>query len=102
MYIDDFIPTLANCCENFRDGEVVNIGGREYRSVEDLSNIILGVLKKKDSLVHYREVDEHNVTNKRPDISRAVELLDHDPKVTLEEGVAETIRWMRKVYQIYG
>jgi dTDP-glucose 4,6-dehydratase len=34
MYIDDFIPTLANVLENFVPGEVYNIGGREYRSVE--------------------------------------------------------------------
>ena len=35
MYIDDFIPTLANACENFVPGEVYNVGGPEFRSVED-------------------------------------------------------------------
>jgi len=44
MCIDDFIPTLANVLENIVPGEVYNIGGCEYRSVEDLSNIILNYL----------------------------------------------------------
>ena len=40
MYIDDFIPSLANACEKFEPGEVVNIGGEEFRSVKELSNLI--------------------------------------------------------------
>mgnify|MGYP001193741263 FL=1 len=41
MYIDDFIPTLANAVEKFDPGNVINIGGDEYRSVKDLSDLIL-------------------------------------------------------------
>ena len=43
-------------------------------------------------------VGPNNVQNKRPDIRRAKELLDHDPKIVLEEGVPETIEWMKRVY----
>lgn len=98
MYIDDFIPTLASVCEHYVAGQVYNIGGREYRSVEDLSRIIRTRLGLDDSLVTYLPQDQHNVQNKRPDISRAAEAFGHDPKVTLEEGVPRTIEWMRRVY----
>jgi dTDP-glucose 4,6-dehydratase len=100
MYIDDFIPTLANCCERFKDGEVVNIGGTEYRSVKELSDIILEYIGKDDSIVDYQSSDLHNVTNKRPDISKAIKLLDHNPKTTLEEGVIKTIDWMVNQYKV--
>lgn len=98
MHIDDFIPTLANACDNFRPGEVVNIGGSEYRSVHELSDLVLGYLGKGDSLIEYLPEDKHNVLNKRPDIAKAQELLGHNPKITLEEGVPQTIDWMREVY----
>jgi dTDP-glucose 4,6-dehydratase len=98
MYIDDFIPTLASVCEKFKAGEVYNIGGREYRSVEEMSNVILKYLKLDDRLVTYLPQDQHNVQNKSPDISRAVQAFGHDPKVTLEEGIPRTIEWMRRVY----
>lgn len=100
MYIDDFIPTLANASDRFIDGEVVNIGGREYRPIKDLSNIILSSLGKDDHLVRYLKQDKHNVVNKRPDISKSIHLLSHDPKVTLEEGIVKTIDWMKGIYNV--
>lgn len=102
MYIDDFIPSLANVCERFIDGETVNIGGTEYRSVKDLSDIILKYLGKDDSFVVYESSDKHNVTNKKPDISKAKKILGHDPKITLEEGVKETLDWMMRHYGFVG
>ncbi len=98
MYIDDFIPTLANVCENFKPGEVYNIGGTEFVSVEHMSNILLGYLGKDDSLVRYLPEDRHNVQNKRPDIEKAHRDFGHDPKVPLEVGIPLTVDWMRAVY----
>ena len=98
MYIDDFTPTLANVCEKFKAGEVYNIGGREYRSVEELSDLILDYTGASESLVNYLPEDKHNVLSKRPDISKAEKDLGHNPKTTLEEGIPRTIEWMKDVY----
>ena len=46
MYVDDLIPTIANCVGMFADGQVVNIGGVEYRSVKELSDFVLKILGK--------------------------------------------------------
>ena len=98
MYIDDFIPTLANVCEKFTPGDVCNIGGREFRSVKELSDLILEYTGADPELVSYLPEDKHNVLNKRPDIDKAKEKFGHDPKVTLEEGLPRTIEWMKGVY----
>ncbi|HEV8132381.1 MAG TPA: NAD-dependent epimerase/dehydratase family protein, partial [Acidobacteriota bacterium] len=98
MYIDDFIPTLANVVDNFVPGEVYNIGGEEFRSVEDLSAIVLDYLGLDDSGVTYLPKDVHNVQHKRPNIDKARLAFKHNPRVTLEEGVPRTIEWMRQVY----
>lgn len=98
MYIDDFIPTLANVVDNFTSGQVCNIGGEEYRSVKDLSDLILETIGLDDSLVTYLSQDQHNVQNKRPDISLAKKVFGHNPTVTLADGVPATIDWMKKVY----
>ena len=102
MFIDDFIPTLANAHERFMDGETINIGGQEYRSVRDLSDIILKYLSKNDTLVEYLPEDKHNIVNKRPDIEKAKRLLSHNPTIQLEEGVAKTLEWMMETYGIGG
>jgi dTDP-glucose 4,6-dehydratase len=98
MYIDDFVPTLANVCEAYTPGEVYNIGGTEFRSVEFASNLILDYIGKDDRDVEYLPEEAHNVQNKRPDISKAAAAFGHDPKVALEEGIPRTIDWMRAVY----
>lgn len=100
MYIDDFIPTLSNVCERFIPGEVYNIGGEEFRSVKELSDLIVNYTGADKSLVEYLPEDKHNVLNKRPDIEKAKKQFGHDPKVTLEEGVPRTIEWMKRVYNI--
>jgi dTDP-glucose 4,6-dehydratase len=100
MYVDDFIPTLANVCDRFVPGEVYNVGGSEFRSVEEASNLILDYLGKKDDLIEYLPEDRHNVQNKRPDIAKAAETFGHKPIVTLEEGIPRTIDWMRSVYSV--
>ena len=98
MYIDNFIPTLSNIAERFIPGEVYNIGGVEFRSVRELSDLILSYLGRDDHLVEYLPEDKHNVLNKRPDIEKAKSVLGHNPQMTLEEGVPKTIEWMKTVY----
>jgi len=98
MYIDDFIPTLANVVDNFVPGEVYNIGGDEFRSVKELSDLILNSLKTDDSIVNYLPEDKHNVLNKKPDIENARKAFGHNPRIILEEGVPNTVRWMKSVY----
>lgn len=98
MYIDDFIPTLAAACENFDSGAVINIGGAEYRSVMDLAKIVLDETGANPQLVRVKTQDEHNVVNKRPDITIARKVLGHKPTIVLEEGVKKTVEWMRSVY----
>jgi len=99
MYIDDFIPTLATACDRFAAGEVLNIGGEEYRSVKELSDLILACAGRDDALVTYLPEDRHNVQNKRPDIEKARMHLGHDPTTTLETGIPITVDWMREIYR---
>jgi dTDP-glucose 4,6-dehydratase len=98
MYVDDMISTLATAVEEFKPGTVFNIGGREFRSVEYASELILDYLGKDNSLVEYLPEEKHNVQNKRPDISKAEAAFGHQPVVTLEEGIPRTIEWMKSVY----
>ena len=98
MYIDDFIPTLANACEAELHYDVYNIGGTDFRSVEELAEIVNTTIADGQGDIELIPEDLHNVRSKRPDISRSREDLGHDPQVTLEEGVPPTAEWMRGVH----
>ncbi len=100
QYVDDLIDTLAACARRFHAGAVINVGGREYRSVEDMHEIVsaLAGVDPRRNTVTFEDRDAHNIVNKRPDITRAVELLGHSPDIELEDGIDRTLRWMRAVY----
>jgi dTDP-glucose 4,6-dehydratase len=98
MYIDDFIPTLANACEADLSHDVYNIGGTDFRSVEELAQIVNDTVSDGQGEIELIPEDLHNVRSKRPDISRARQDLGHNPLVTLEEGVPPTAEWMRDVH----
>ena len=102
QYVGDFIETLAGACGRFRDGETINVGGREFRSVVDAHRIIseqLGLDPYRPA-VSWEDKDGHNTVDKRPDITKAETFLRHDPTTTLEDGIARTIAWMRGVYNL--
>lgn len=99
-YITDAVWTLANIVDNFKPGEVYNIGGGEYHDIKTLSDMILGYLGKDDSLVTYKEAEKFTTQDKKTDVTKAIRDLKHAPKVPLSEGIPKTIEWMKSVYKI--
>lgn len=64
LFLKEKFPSLANVPERFVPGKVYNIGGEEFRSVQELSDLILNYLGLDDSLVEYVPEDKHNILNK--------------------------------------
>lgn len=95
MWHGDFIPTLANALEQAPAGEAINIGGTDYRSVEEVSDLILRETGADPDLVTYMPEDAHNIKSKRPCNEKAERLLGHAPTVLIDEGIPETLDWMR-------
>ena len=99
-YIDDSIRTIANVTDHFFPGEVYNISGDEYHDIKILSDIILNYLDRNDHLVNYSDEDFHNVHDKKADNSKSKRDLDHNPKVSIDEGIKKTIEWQKKAYNV--
>jgi len=96
MFVDDFIPSLAEAL-HADGGQALNIGGNDYRSVRDLSDLILKETGADPSLVTYLPEDVHNVVSKRPSNRKAEQQLGHNPTVKIEEGVPLTLDWMQSL-----
>jgi len=99
-YIEDTCRTLANIIDNFKPGEVYNIGGKEEweHDVKYVSDLILKNLGKKDTKVTYKKAEPFTTRVKHMDFTKSRRDLGHDPKIPLEEGIPRTIEWMKKVY----
>lgn len=99
-YVDDTVNALANIVENFKPGEVYNIGNVDSHDIKSLSDMILRQLGKDDSRVEYLPFEEHNTRDKKIDNSKARRDLGFEATVNLEEGVRRTIEWQREVYGV--
>ena len=99
-YVEDTCRTFANIVDNFKPGEVFNVGGKEEweHEIKYVSDLILKCLGKDDSKVTYQEAEPFTTRVKHMDFSKARRNLNHAPKTPLEEGIPKTIDWMKKVY----
>jgi dTDP-glucose 4,6-dehydratase len=103
-YVDDTARTFANIADNFVPGEVYNVGGRPewVVDIKQASDLVLKACGKTDKLVTYKQAEPFTTKVKIVDFTRAKRDLKHDPKVTLEEGIARYVEWMRKYYEKQG
>jgi len=100
-FITDMASTLANISERFSPGDVYNIGGDDFHTIEDAAETILAQLGKqrdRDRLVIYKDEEVLTTREKRVDCSKAVRDLGHRSTVSLSEGIRQTLEWMKEVY----
>ena len=99
-FLADSVRTLGNIVERFNPGEVYNLGGDQYHTIEELSDLTLKVTGAASSLVEYRDAEVLTTRVKKVDVTKAVRDLGHKTTVTLEEGIRRTAAWMREVYRL--
>ena len=102
-YITDMARTLSNISDNFKPGEVYNIGGEDFHSIEEAADIVLrltGKEKQRKELIIYKPEEMLTTRQKQVDCTKARQDLNHKTTVTLEEGIANTVAWMKDVYKV--
>ena len=97
-YVEDVCRTLANIIDNFKPGEVYNLGGDRQYEIKYVSDLILKNLGKDDSKVTYQETEPFTTKIKTPDASKAKRDIDFKLTIPAEEGIKRTVEWFRMLY----
>jgi UDP-glucose 4-epimerase len=74
------------------DGEVLNIGSTDNIDIETLATTIRDQIDPSLELV-YADRFEADAEHTHADVSKARELLDYEPTISIEEGVSQFIDW---------
>lgn len=92
-YVDDLVTGILALADSDHAGPV-NIGNPHEISMKDLAEWIID-LTGSSSVIEYipRPVDDPTV--RRPDTTRASELLGWAPEVAIEDALLRTIEWFR-------
>jgi len=97
-YVEDICRTLVNIMDNFKPGEVYNLGGDDQYEIKYVSDLILKCLGKNDSEVTYKEAEPFTTRVKTPDSSKAKTDLGFKLTVPVKEGIRRTVEWFKKSY----
>ncbi len=77
--------------------EPCNVGNPSEISVRELAEAIIELTGSASELKVVPALHVDDPKRRRPDISRAREILGWEPRVPLREGLAKTIEWFREV-----
>jgi len=96
-YVDDLIDGLITFMEmGGTEPGPINLGNPHEITMLELADEILKHTGSKSRLVH-RDLPTDDPTQRMPDISKAKTSLSWEPKVSLEDGLKETIKYFRSV-----
>lgn len=92
-FVDDMVEALLRLMESDRAvGMPVNLGNPNELTVKRLVDMVIA-MTGTGSRVVYRPLPEDDPRRRKPDISRARDLLGWEPRVDLEQGLEATIAW---------
>jgi len=97
-YVEDLCRTFVNIIDNFKPGEIYNLGGDEQYDIKFVSDLILKYVGKDDSKVTYKEAEPFTTKIKTPDSSKAKRDLGFKLTVPVEEGMRKTVEWFKELY----
>lgn len=88
-YVDDLIEGMIRLAES-SEHDPVNIGNPNEFTLLELAEVIIELTGSKSEIV-FQALPTDDPKVRRPDISRAKELLDWEPSVQLREGLEKTL-----------
>ena len=74
----------------------INLGNPREFTMLELAETVIKLTGSSSSIVH-KELPQDDPQQRKPDISRAKEVLGWEPTIELEEGVQRTIEYFQKV-----
>lgn len=100
QYVDDLVNGLIKLMET-PDSITgpVNIGNPDEFSIKELAEMIIDITGSK-SKITFEPLPADDPTQRKPDIIKAKEMLNWEPKIKLEEGLIKTIDYFKKTLSL--
>lgn len=98
QYIDDLIEALVRMMNNDKGFPgPVNTGNPNEFTIKQLAEKVLEMIPESTSKIVYKDLPQDDPRQRQPDISLAKEKLGWEPKVELDDGLKQTIKYFREM-----
>ncbi len=95
QYVDDLVEGIRRLMD-VPYHQPINIGNPVEMTILEFARLILRLTGSRSEIV-YRPLPQDDPRTRRPDISRARQVLGWEPRVPVEEGIRKTIDWYRSL-----
>lgn len=96
-YVDDLIDGFIKIMDTDKDVTgPINLGNPDEFTIGELAEKILSMTKSKSKIV-YRDLPDDDPTRRRPNITKAENILKWSPKIDLREGLKRTIEYFSSI-----
>jgi dTDP-glucose 4,6-dehydratase len=92
-YVDDLVEGILRLFQTDH-GEPVNLGNPAEYTIREFAERIIAMAESRSRLT-FRPLPEDDPRSRKPDITKARELLDWEPRVDLEAGLKKTFDYFR-------
>lgn len=98
QYISDLIEGILKQME-IEYHEPINLGNPKEYTILDIANIVKKLTNSNSEII-FMPLPEGDPIRRRPDITRAKQILKWEPKVSLEDGLIKMINYYKSVLQL--
>lgn len=95
QYISDLVMGMIKMMDSKDFTGPVNLGNPVERTILDFAQSVLDLIPQSTSQIIFKQLPQDDPKLRRPDITLAKNKLDWEPKVTLESGLGETIKYFK-------
>ena len=94
-YIDDLVAGIVAMGASSHSGPI-NLGNPKENTLLELAQMVTDLVGGTGE-IEFSDLPEDDPKTRNPDITRAREILNWEPTVTIEQGLVKTSDWMRQV-----
>jgi len=96
-YVSDLVRGLwAIATKELAPGEVINLGNPNEMTIKEIAHKVK-VATESTSTSIQKPIEQDDPLKRKPDISKAKELLEWEPTVSLDEGLIKTIEYFKSI-----
>lgn len=95
-YVDDLIEAIYRIMNKENITGPINIGNPDEFTMIKLADKVIKITGSKSKIV-FEKLPSDDPKKRKPDISLAKEIIEWEPKVNLDEGLVQTVKYFKKV-----
>ena len=99
-YIGDVISATVATIENDTRGGILNIGGGQAVSINNVIKILEDLLGSRLT-ISYKSKQKGDVTHTESDISKATQILNYKPSIKIKNGLLQQIKYVKNNLALY-